>query len=57
MLVVSSLPERVYDCTSTQSALGRNLYSVVHQGPPVVRLSNQVLTGLPGIYTIMRLLT
>ena len=30
---------------------------MVHQGPIVVRLSNQVLTGLPGLYTIMEVLT
>ena len=55
--VVSSLPEMVYVCSSKQSALGLNLSEVVHQGPPVMRLSEQVLTGLPGIYTRMKVLT
>ena len=57
MLVVLSLPERVYVCSSMYSALGLNLSSVVHQGSFMVFLSNQVLTGLPGVYTRMEVLT
>ena len=30
---------------------------MVRQGPPVVRLSNQVLTDLPGLYIRMEILT
>ena len=55
--VVSSLPERVYVRISTHYALCINLSSVVHQGPPVVRLSNQFITGLPGLYTRIEVLT
>ena len=51
MLVVLSLPERVYVLIRTHSALGLNLSSVVIQGLHVVHLSNQVLTVLPGLYT------
>ena len=52
-----SLPERVYFCSSTQSALGLNLSSVVHQGSTMVRLINKVIIVLPGLYTIIYLLT
>ena len=55
--VVLSLPERVYFRIRTYSALGLNLSEVVHQGSPILCLSNQVLTGLPGIYTSMEVLT
>ena len=34
--------------SSMQSTLALNLSSVAQRGPPVVRLSNQVLTGSPG---------
>ena len=54
--VVSSLPERVYVYSSAQYALDLNLSTVVHQGPPVMRLSEQVLTGLPGLCTSIEVL-
>ena len=57
LLVVLSLPERVYVSRSTQSDLCLNLYSVVHQVINVAHLINQFLTGLPGIYTIMEVST
>ena len=38
------------------SDLGLNLSTVIHKGPPVLRLGNQVIKGLPDLYNIMEVL-
>ena len=55
--IVFSLTEMVYVHSSTWYTLGLNLSAVVvHQVPPIVGLSNQVLTVSPGLPTILEVL-
>ena len=56
LLVVSSLPDRVYVCSINYYALGLKVHSVVQQVIPVTHLM-QVPKGLPGIYNRSKVLT